>query len=561
MAVVYLAIQESLARPVALKIVDPAHGEAPEFSQRFLAEGRIIAALRHQSIIGIHDLGVVDGRHYIVMEYVDGGDLKRRIAAGMTPREALSVVRHIASGLGVAHQAGVVHRDVKPANILFRSDGTPVLADFGVAKQLHAEQDMTLTGTVLGSPIYLSPEQATGRAVDGRADLYSLGVILFEMLTGRKPYVGKTALDTMLMHVQEPVPTLPEPLRALQPLLDRMLAKDPEGRFASAEDLIRFLDRMGPTLGVDGGGPPVSVGAPGAGSRTPASVVEAGPGTPTPGVAPERRRLRYPQAIWHRSLRPSRLHLAAGFALTGGLAGISYLAWGPPPETLAAVEATTVVAAAPAPPRVETPAALVPTPAPTSGARLPESSASTAAPGGGAGAGAAESAPALGETPRAPPAGPEPEAVAPPPTPAPEGGAEVAEGPGDEAGDRSPAPAAIPPEPAEGEVDRYVGLARQALRESRLTTPPERNAYHYLRLARRLAPDDPRVTAGIREIARRYAALAQASIDKLEYAQANAYIDRGLLVKPGDPQLLELRSQASVSRLPGQLFRRARNLF
>ena len=187
MAAVYLAIQESLDRPVALKVLtDP---DSPEFSERFVNEGRIIASLVHGNIVTVHDVGIAEGLHYISMEYVDGGDLRTRIADGQSPEAALDLAARMADCLGFAHRKGVIHRDLKPANILFRRDGTPLLTDFGIAKNQRLDSDLTATGKIVGTPRYMSPEQALGKPVDGRSDLYSLGVVLYEMLTGEPPYM------------------------------------------------------------------------------------------------------------------------------------------------------------------------------------------------------------------------------------------------------------------------------------------------------------------------------------------------------------------------------------
>lgn len=236
MATVYLATQMSLGRPVALKVLhDP---DTPQFFERFFNEGRCIARLNHSNLIAIFDIGQGDGFYYIAMEYLPGGDLKSRIVQGIKPAHALKILGRLAGCLAYVHGEGVIHRDIKPSNILFRNDGSPVLTDFGIAKLIQTDNDLTVTGTVMGSPHYLSPELAQGtRRVDGRSDLYSLGIILYEMLTGRKPYTADSFAATLMAHIQKPVPQLPAQFGELQPLLDKLLAKKPEDRFQNGAEL------------------------------------------------------------------------------------------------------------------------------------------------------------------------------------------------------------------------------------------------------------------------------------------------------------------------------------
>lgn len=244
MATVYLALQESLGRSVVLKTLHKADAPSESYAERFLNEARIIAALRHPHIITIYDVGTTDELLYIAMEYVEGGDLGARIRAGLEPREALDIVTRIAGALHCAHCEGVIHRDVKPANILFRHDGTPVLSDFGIAKQIAVDSELTATGTIVGSPVYMSPEQAEGTPLDVRTDIYSLGIIFYEMLTGRRPYAGDSAIKVILQHLQGPMPTLPQELERFQPFLERMVAKDREQRFGDAAAVVAAAEKL-----------------------------------------------------------------------------------------------------------------------------------------------------------------------------------------------------------------------------------------------------------------------------------------------------------------------------
>ena len=178
------------------------------------------------------------------MEYIKGGDLKSRIGIPMDPVEALECLVQIARGLKLAHNHGIIHRDVKPANILFRDDDTPLLTDFGIAKKIDNDMSLTSTGIFLGSPNYVSPEQATGGDIDGRSDIYSLGCIFYEMLTGEKPYKSETVFDVVMQHKGAPIPMLAEDLSQYQPLLNKMIAKTPQERFADADELITAMEKL-----------------------------------------------------------------------------------------------------------------------------------------------------------------------------------------------------------------------------------------------------------------------------------------------------------------------------
>jgi serine/threonine-protein kinase PpkA len=245
MATVYLAVQESLHRDVVLKILDEVKlDKSDDLGERFLAEGRILASLKHPNIITIYDIGIANELLYISMEYVQGGDLKQRLELPISPDESLSYLSQVANALGEAHKHGIVHRDVKPANILFSDDDTPLLTDFGIAKEVDTDHDLTSTGIFLGSPNYVSPEQADGQKIDGRADIYSLGCIFYEMLTGAKPYISSSVIDIVIQHKQGPIPFLPEELSEFQPLLNRMMAKKRDERFADAGDLVTAIESL-----------------------------------------------------------------------------------------------------------------------------------------------------------------------------------------------------------------------------------------------------------------------------------------------------------------------------
>ncbi len=243
MAEVYLATQESLNRKVAVKVLDRLDDEA--FTSRFIREARMVASLHHPSIVTIHDIDrLPDGRHYLAMEFLSGGDLGRYKGQILEPQEALPIVRQIASALAVVHDKGLVHRDIKPANILFRDDGTAVLTDFGIAKDLELDSELTQFNVAVGSPAYSSPEQAQCQPLDARSDIYGLGVILLELLTGENPYRGDSYAETVLNHVQMTPPLLRRGLSDYQNLIDRMLAKDPDERFADCHVLLDSLTAL-----------------------------------------------------------------------------------------------------------------------------------------------------------------------------------------------------------------------------------------------------------------------------------------------------------------------------
>ena len=246
MATVYLATQESLDRSVVLKILDVNGPLASEtLIERFLSEGRIVATLNHPCIITIYDIGIANDSLYISMEYIEGGDLKTRMELPITPDDALDFIAKIGSGLDAAHKMGVVHRDIKPGNIMFRDPDTPLITDFGIAKQTDAiDNDLTATGLFLGSPNYVSPEQADGIEIDGRADIYSLGCMFYEMLTGKKPYAAATVFDVIIQHKQAPVPVFEEGLEEFQPLLNKMMAKNREQRFEDAATMVESINKL-----------------------------------------------------------------------------------------------------------------------------------------------------------------------------------------------------------------------------------------------------------------------------------------------------------------------------
>ena len=241
MATVYLAKQAILERHVALKVMSKNLAEDSAFGQRFMREAKIVSQLVHPNIVTVHEVGQHDGHYYLSMEYIDGHDL-RTVRKKLDLLEKIRVIEDIARALYYAGEKGYVHRDIKPENIMFRSgDGSAVLTDFGIAKAVESDLTMTQVGTAIGTPHYMSPEQAKGKAVDHRSDLYGLGVVFFLLLTGRVPYDADTAVAIGIKHITEPVPVLPAGLELLQPVIDGLLAKKPENRYQNGLALLNDL--------------------------------------------------------------------------------------------------------------------------------------------------------------------------------------------------------------------------------------------------------------------------------------------------------------------------------
>lgn len=242
-AKVYLAIQKSLDRIVALKIMEPEMASDQQFCERFVLEGRIVAKLSdHPNIVTIFDIGKKAEFYFMAMEYLGGGNLRQRVKKGEGERiDFIRMLRQVASALGYVHDAGFVHRDIKPGNILFTNDNVAKLSDFGIAKCLDSATQLTQVGYTVGTPEYMSPEQTLAQTLDGRSDLYSLGVVAYEFLTGEKPFAGDDAFAIAYKQINEPVPRLPEACAEHQELIDRLMAKAPEERFQTVAELLDFL--------------------------------------------------------------------------------------------------------------------------------------------------------------------------------------------------------------------------------------------------------------------------------------------------------------------------------
>ena len=239
-SMVYLAESERAGELVVLKVLRDAPETGDQHMQfsRFLQEYELISKIRHPNVVRIFDLGIADDHAYIAMEYFQRGDLRGRIAKGIEPPLALQYLSQMAAALQVVHEVGVLHRDLKPGNIMERTDGSLALIDFGLAKHTEVKADMTAAGEIFGTPYYMSPEQGHGQELDERSDLYSLGVIFHEMLTGKKPFLAPTPMGVIYLHGNAPRPVLSGELSAYQALLDKLIAKEPAERFASARELL-----------------------------------------------------------------------------------------------------------------------------------------------------------------------------------------------------------------------------------------------------------------------------------------------------------------------------------
>lgn len=245
MATVYLAVQQSFERKVALKVMSSELSRTdPSFGERFIRESRIVSHLVHPNIVTVFDVGEFEGHHFLSMEYVPGRDLKEQRADLSLP-ERIKVIKDVALALDFAGKKGYVHRDVKPDNImLHEEDGRALLMDFGIAKAADSVSEMTQTGTAIGTPHYMSPEQAKGLSVDSRSDIYSLGVVLFLMLTGYVPFDAESAVSVGVKHVSEEIPQLPNHIGVFQSIIDKVLAKNPQHRFQTGGELIVALSAI-----------------------------------------------------------------------------------------------------------------------------------------------------------------------------------------------------------------------------------------------------------------------------------------------------------------------------
>lgn len=242
MAEVWLAEHKRNDRKAAIKVLKPSALNDADAEGLFLREGQVLAGFSNRNIVAIYDNDRIGDLAYLVMEFLPGGTLLERMHRGpISVGEVVGLVVQVASALGAAHRSGIVHRDLKPANIMLRDETTPVLTDFGAVRVLDRSTIYGKNGGVIGTPVYMSPEQITGQPLDGRSDLYALGILFHELLTGALPYPGSSINEIVVQHLQARIPQLPEDVAMLQPILERLLAKQADQRFADAEEFIEAL--------------------------------------------------------------------------------------------------------------------------------------------------------------------------------------------------------------------------------------------------------------------------------------------------------------------------------
>jgi len=348
MARVYRGVDQQLRRPVAVKVLAAPFDRDRSFVERFRREARAAAGLSHPNIVAVFDSGSDDGTHFIVTELVEGETLAERLGRDgpMPPADAVAVAVDIARALAAAHERGLIHRDIKPGNVMVLPDGRVKVVDFGIARAAGSDT-LTGTGVVLGSTAYLSPEQAGGQPVDERADLYALGCVLYEMLTGHVPFRAETPIATMYRHVNEdaPPPSTIVPIESeLEVIVMRCLEKDPKRRFASAAELEAALlavplARSSDTMQLEtvDAAETQPVGAIAGGVETqPVATVGVGAENQPPGTSKRSHARRKPQS--HRTWLAAALVVALLFALAGVLLAVTSDPFRPRAQARAAAE-------------------------------------------------------------------------------------------------------------------------------------------------------------------------------------------------------------------------------
>jgi len=504
---VYLAMQESLRRHVAIKLLRKF--DNLEQLTRFLNEGQIIASLNHRNVINIHDIGVTDnGRPYISMEYLEGGDLDARIPKKVAPEDALQWLEAIGNCLDFVHRKGIIHRDIKPGNILFHKDGTPILTDFGTAKQQESDARLTMDGRAVGSPYYISPEQAASKKLDRRTDIYSLGIVLYEMLTGNKPYKSDSPIETIVAHMSDPLPVLPPELNRYQPLIKKMIAKSRDHRFKSAAEMVGFVQQL----------------------RKPVRKARLMTWVPTGALATIRatsaaEMVRFVQQLRKQVKKVRRMTWTPNGALAtilgiGGALLIGLLMI-PERNDHSATPGKTISEAA----VTESSPDIIETSVQEPGKLARETSVSAdhdeqkTTPGMTVNEGVNTESP--------------PDIVK---IPSPEPGELVREKP-------------VPTISNEQRIEKLLSQAAAALKAHRLKVPKNNNAYYYYQRVLELHPKHKNALKGIDGIADAYADLAESKLDQFDYDAAEKYLHKGLAIRPESARLIGLQKNVNIGRI------------
>ena len=504
-ASIYLAIQESLGRYVAIKLLRKI--DNPTQLSRFLNEGQIVASLNHRNVINIHDVGVTeDGRPYISMEYLEGGDLDARSQKKVDPEDALQWLEAIGNCLDFVHRKGIIHRDIKPGNILFHKDGTLILSDFGTAKQEESDAKLTLDGLTFGSPYYISPEQAASKELDGRTDIYSLGIVLYEILTGNKPYKGDSHIETIVAHLSDPLPDLPPELNRYHTLIKKMIAKSPDDRFTSAAGMVRFVQQL----------------------RKPVKNSWRMTWVSTGAVAIAAEMVRFVQQFQNPVKNARRMTwLSAGaVAIILGVGGTLFMQQSiisdrNEHQTTAGMTISEGAVTESSPDTIETPVQ-EPGNLVRETAATPDHNGHQTPPDMTVSEGAIpESSPNIVKMPS-----PEPSDL-------------VRETP-------------VPSNNNEQRIEKLLPQAATALKEYRLTTPKNNNAHYYYQRILELHPQHKKALKGINGIADAYADLAERKLDQYDYKAARKYLQRGLTILPENTRLLGLQEKANIGKILAQ---------
>lgn len=588
MASVYRAVQLSLDRPVALKIMRDKLALTADYTKRFLREARAVARLHHRNIVAVYDVGVVGDRHFYSMRLLEGGDLLTRSRdPNADPKQLLDALIAVADALHFAHESGLIHRDVKPHNILFDEEGVAYLADFGLVRDVNTTSALTAAGLSLGTSIYMSPEQITGRSVSPKCDIYGLGVTAYEVIVGKPPYSGETSLAIAYQHVNQPLPDLPEELDSWRRFFERAMAKDPEDRYESAAvagDALRAIraERYGPdeesegVAGLSGAEETLVIDAERVKSASAAyasNATKAEQPASTSGEFGERLTRGWSTLVDRVAALPQPWLLGGGAALLALL--IIILAWPSNPET----GSTTPVAEV----------------SPDAGDRSdlddePQDDASVSSPDAESPASAAtevEAEPAESDTTSAmdlEQSETEAGAIAQRPEDAlveldfpkrievdsePEAEAEAAASTDDAPDNADPSVAeeadAEPGQRFEGvDTADLLAQAQTDIEQNRLTSPEENNAFDKLAAVLEREPDNADAQAMIEAIVLRYVGMSEVELGKprseANFALVRLYLDRADAVSPGDERVSRLQQQLArmagrVSTRPGAEFR------